>query len=241
MVMAPWRRFKIWDQWKSVSRVFGCTFLALGNEAQRLRTSGISEKKVGLKFGDSEFEVLESEYVSTLESSHLFCGMVLQAYCGLIEEHARDVLRELEKIGVDVSSLIDAKHPTFEEKIDHFPPPNGIEDWGTKILTLVDRSWDDVGPGRAKVVEAIVVRNALAHGTPEVTRRMLNRLENIGGSLPGQEGATIRLTCDSVKDYRDQLRSFARVLSDATAEALDAHETSKRNTRKSKYRKRNGK
>lgn len=214
--------------------------MAMNTEAKRPIPAGKSEEKIGFTSGESEFEVAKSEYVSTLRSPHLFCGMVLQAYCGLIEEHARDVLRELDRIGVDVSTLLDARYPSLEESIDHFPPPNGIEDWGTKILAIVNRSWDDVTPGRAKIVEVIVVRNALAHGTPEVTRRMLNRLENVGGTIPWKEGSKIKLNYDSVKDYRDHLRSFARVLSDATAEAINVHEVAQAKAAISGRRKRNG-
>jgi len=239
--MATWHRFKIWNHWKAVSRVFGCVLMAMTSEAKRLRTAGTAEEKLRFKSGLSEFEVTNAEYGRTLRSPHVFCGMVLQAYCALIEEHARDILRELHRVGVDVSALIDANHVSFEENVEHFPPPNGIEDWGARLLALVNRSWDDVGPGRAKVVEVIVVRNALAHGTPEVTRRMLNRLENVGGSLPWHEGSEIKLTYDSVKDYRDHLRSFARVLSDATAAVLNAHKAVSPAVAKSRRRKRNGK
>ena len=193
-------------------------------EAERLGAIAKSNRKVEFKSGMSEFEVSEKEYVSTLQSPDLFCGMVLQTYCGLVEEHARDVLRELNQIGIEVLPLLDSKYHSFYEKIDHFPPPNGIEDWGEKILSLVNRSWDDVVPGKAKIVEVIVVRNALAHGTPEVTKRMLNRLAGVGGTLPWKEGTKIKLSYDSVKDYRDRLRSFARVLSDATAESICVHE-----------------
>ena len=215
--------------------------MAMESEAKRLRAVGASEETIGFKSGESEFEVTEAEYVNTLQSPRLFCGMVLQAYCGLIEEHARDVIRELDRIGLDVSSLLDAKYLSFEERIDHFPPPNGIEDWGTKILAILNRSWDDVAPGRAKIVEVIVVRNALAHGTPEVTKRMLKRLENVGGTIPWKEGSKIKLSYDSVKDYRDHLRSFARVLSDATAEAINAYEAVPKKVARSGRRKRNGK
>ncbi len=196
----------------------------MDSEAKRHVAVGKSEEKVGFKSGQSNFEVTRSEFVSTLKSPHLFCGMVLQAYCGLIEEHARDVLRELHRIGIDVSLLLDPKNSTFEDKIDHFPPANGIEDWGSRLLEILNRSWGDVSPGRAKIVEAIVVRNALAHGTPDVTRRMINRLKSVGGDIPWKEGAKIELNYESVKDYRDHLRSFARVLSDATAEAINTHE-----------------
>lgn len=222
--MTTWVRFKIWNHWKSVSRVFGCALMAMRAEVEHARYDSKSDEPIAFESGKSTFEVKKTEYIITLKSPQLFCGMVLQAYCGLIEEHARDVLRELHRIGVDVSTLLDAKNPTFEEKIDHFPPPNGIEDWGTKILALVNRSWDDVQPGKAKIVEVIVVRNALAHGTPEVTKRMLSRLGNVGGSLPWKEGSKIKLNYDSVKDYRDHLRSFARVLCDATADTINAHE-----------------
>ncbi|MEX1098589.1 MAG: hypothetical protein WED34_21260 [Planctomycetales bacterium] len=238
--MTTWRRFKIWNHWKLVSRVFGCTLMAMTSEAEHRVAVGKPEDKIRFKSGVSEFEVANSEYVSTLQSPHLFCGMALQAYCGLIEEHARDILRELDRIGVQVSSLLDTKYPTVEERIDHFPPPNGIEDWGSKILAIVNRSWGDVSPGRAKIVEVIVVRNALAHGTPEVTRRMLNRLENVGGTIPWKEGEQIQLNYGSVKDYRDHLRSFARVLSDATAEAINAHVATQEKAATSGRRQRNG-
>jgi hypothetical protein len=91
--------------------------MAMGSEAKRLHAVGKTDEKIGFKSGVSKFEVTKSEYVSTLQSPHLFCGMMLQAYCGLIEEHARDVLRELDRIGVNVSSLTDAEYPSFEERL----------------------------------------------------------------------------------------------------------------------------
>jgi hypothetical protein len=146
--------------------------------------------------------------------------MVLQASFGLIEEHARDILCELNQAGIDVTDLLETGRTTIEDRIEHYPPSNGIEDWGTKLLTKVDRQWSDVKPGLPGIVEVAVVRNALAHGSPIVSQRMLNRLSNVDGKLPWKSGETIELNYDKVRLYRDRLRSLARVLADATSAIL---------------------
>ena len=226
--MTTWRRFKIWNQWQEVSRNFGCILLAMDSEQRRIKRATHCDNVLRFVSGFSTFKVTRAEYLSTLGSPHRFCSMVLQAYCGLVDEHARDVLRELLEIGVDVSPLLDPKYGTTDNQIEHFPSPNGVEDWGTKLLGIVHRSWSDVQPGRAKIVEALAVRGAIAHGNQEVTQRMLDRVQNVGGTLLWPINSRIILNYDVVKNYRDYLRSFVRVLSDATAEMINAHDAAGR-------------
>ncbi len=219
-----WKRFKIWDQWKAISRAFRCIAIAMSTESQTCKRRIRASETLSHQSGKSTFSVERAEYIETLNDSSTFCGMVLQATFGLIEEHARDILRELNAINFDVSSVssvLDSKQEPFDELVEYFPPPNGIEAWGAKLLRLLDRQWTDVTPQLSGVVEVAVVRTALAHGSPIVTERMANRMKNLNGQLPWKVGDSIVLDFERVTDYRDRLRSFARVLADAAAAKLN--------------------
>ena len=219
-----WKRFERWNHWKAVSQVLRCSLIAMKTEASRVGKAKAHVGTLEFNSGLSTFTVSAQQYVKCLHDEHLVCSMVLQAYFGLLEQHARDVLLELHNVGVDISQLIGRTQvETLEDKLEYYPPSDGIEVWGTSLLKLVNRGWEDVKLGKEIIVAAAVIRIALAHGTPKVTQRMLNRLKAAGASIPWGRGKLIKLNYDLVKDYRDGLRSFARVISDATAQVLESH------------------
>lgn len=177
-------------------------------------------------------------------------GMALQRYFALVEEHARDVVRELSAAGVDVKHLLRKNRKPLEDNLDHYPPSDSIETWGTKLLELLERTWHDVKPnhvsvakaaeaaeaakeaviperleaidGCAALAEASVVRNAFAHGAMTASSRMVNRVGQVKGHPPWPESMNIVLDYKAMCAYRDRLRSFARVFADAAVQCIKA-------------------
>ena len=219
MKQNDWKRFKIWDEWRNVTRFLRSAQIAFDAEMSKwnsLPVSDLSEIQLAIKTGKSNYKVMLPEHLEVLKDNQTLFSMTLQASLALIEEHARDVLRELHTKGHSLSPVITASK--VQEAIDKYPP-KGIEGWGTRLLALVKRSWADVNlGGLAGIIEVVVVRNALAHGQPAVSQSMLNRVHNAGGTLPWALNDPVVISFDIVNDYRERLRSFARVLADATAQ-----------------------
>jgi len=163
--------------------------------------------------GSGIFRCQGNHIIPVLKDRHVLSSMLLLASYALIEAHVENVLEYSVAKPATSSKLVNdfrAQTTTFDDFLK-----GGIEAWGTKILTELQRTWTDVAKGKAGLVEVSTVRNALAHGENLVTINMVNRVTAAGGILPWSCGGEIKLTPDLLNEYRARLRSFARVISTA--------------------------
>jgi hypothetical protein len=177
----------IWDEWKRLTRFLHSAHLALQREAQLwsgLELAAPEQVELLGRHGASSYSVALADHISAVGDDESLYSAVLFSSYAIVEATASD------RLGIDSREL------------------GGVEDWGSRLLKQVSKSWDDVFDGCAGAVEVAVTRNALAHGSRVIDHGAANRLLQAGSSWV--EGAMPALDYDSLQSYRSRLRSLLR-------------------------------
>lgn len=87
---------------------------------------------------------------------------------------------------------------------------NGIENWGRDFLAANGKTWKDVRRGEGGVVEAAVVRNAIAHGSRTFSAAAAKRLRDSGAKTNARAGAKVSLSYNNLRGHRNSLESLLR-------------------------------
>ncbi|MDP2232727.1 MAG: hypothetical protein Q8K89_03755, partial [Actinomycetota bacterium] len=82
---------------------------------------------------------------------------------------------------------------------------NGIEDWAEQLLAAAGAGWRSEGE-RVGIVEVGVVRNLIAHGEREYSKRAVAKLAAAGMSPSPSEGDRVVLNYETLKQYRSRLK-----------------------------------
>ncbi|AOK42552.1 hypothetical protein WL96_15465 (plasmid) [Burkholderia vietnamiensis] len=130
---------------------------------------------------------------------------------GLMQVAMSEAYEELSKIA-HANTPFRTQYVSDNSFIANLVMNGGVETWGTQILNDLGRAWSDVEGGKEGIVEAAVVRNALAHGQRHVSQGMLNRVAQSSGTLPWALGDAIVLDVARTKEYRHRFRSLMRVV-----------------------------
>lgn len=212
-----WYRFKIWNGWKSVTR---CLTLL----DQALLTSETVWRSLPLEDPDSvplvhirgryRHACHGRDYIAALKDRHHLCSLALISSYALLETHVIEVLQYgVTHTSADSAFLKDLRKTP--EKIAVFTCSGGYEGWGSSLLRELGISWDAVLGGRGGAAEVGAVRNALAHSEAVVTDEMVKRVTGASGQLPWGRDESIVLNLDQTREYRDRMKSFARVIGDS--------------------------
>ena len=219
MAIQTWQRFPIWNNWSSVTRFLNIACMAFESEHTRWNNSYTIKdpSKVILErvqLGKT-FKIDLPIYLDFLQNQHLLCALILQYSHGLVEQHTKDVLTELHNRGKLSLLHLDptGKNNNISELIENFTSTNrGIEIWGAKILQCTNRKWSDIKEGMKGLVEVAIIRNAIAHGKPTITTRMVNRASKCNLQLLWGLGDEVTLNIQILEEYRSRLRSSSRVI-----------------------------
>ncbi|CAM2161452.1 RiboL-PSP-HEPN domain-containing protein [Paraburkholderia sacchari] len=204
----------VWDEWKKLTEFFALSDHVF--EAQASAWSALplaSPATAELRIGDDDFkfESKGNRYAAVLADRHMLSTVVLLHSHGLMQTSMSEAYDELARIS-HANTPLRTLYIANPEHITNLMKNGGVESWGTQILQDLGRSWTQVEGGKAGMVEAAVIRNALAHGQQYVSQTMVNRVTQSGGTLPWGVGNPIVLDVALTKEYRHRFRSLMRVV-----------------------------
>lgn len=182
----------VWDTWKELTQFLESGSFALARERQLWSSIEIPDRlnaKIVAADGVRQYNVTVEQHLAAVTNERALHSAVLVFSYSLAEAAARD------KLGLAPDDVLQ----------------NGIESWGQGMLSANAQSWASVQDGLAGAVEAAIVRNAVAHGTPTVESRMLNRLEAAGSAVAWKVGDPVVLGYLELQTYRARLKSLMRV------------------------------
>ena len=174
--------------------------------------------------GNTKFQTAVPAYIAALAHEHPLNAMVTQSYFGLLEDHAKEVVRRLNRLG----RINPNKFPYLkgvkdvDTKASKIISNGGIEIWGEALLGIVGGSWSKSPSGKAIVVEASIVRNCTVHGSSVATEAMHNRMQNVGEKFPWKVGDEIVLKETHVTRYVSGMRKLAQALANGVDELSKA-------------------
>lgn len=167
-----------WDEWQRLTRFLESTQVAYDREIQSLGSLRGGSQMVHTA---GPYEVPLDEHLATVKDRDiLFASVLIHSYA-LAESAAAS------QLGIALRDL------------------QGIEEWGTDLLTQAGASWEQVDGGLAGAVEVAVARNALAHATPELDAQSVNRLRR-AGAKGHAIGDLVSLHYGTLQQYRKRLR-----------------------------------
>ncbi len=219
----PWIKFPTWDRWGELTRFRIAIEAASAAEHSRWETLPI-ENPAAVTIADpvdgSDFRCSLEAYKTALSSTHQLYSMLLGAYAGLIEEHGRSLIEyalSVKHVPRTAFQNISLTNPADEAAEDYIRSMN-VEFWGQRYLDLKERSWNDVGGGKAGVVEAIALRNITSHGLRAINTKAFNRMTAAGCDITKWPvGKDVTLNRPTFNECLQNLRAFGRVLSDIAA------------------------
>ncbi|MBI1318940.1 MAG: hypothetical protein GC168_08325 [Candidatus Hydrogenedens sp.] len=199
--------------------------MALTSYANYLGTLPITNTSAAIikdTSGTSKFQCSFDDFLATLKDEEQIYRVMLPAYFGLLEEHARNLIEELI-IKKNISASIfnntgNTKNAiqTADQVAESYIRNTSIEVWGKTILKTGGRDWADVDGGILVLVEAFVVRNLIAHGLNNFNDMAINRLSGLNaGTLRVTTGQQIRLNKPVFQEYLVTIRAFARAIAGA--------------------------
>lgn len=180
----------MWSEWGRSTRFLNSARIAFARERtlwQNLELADRSAARLHTASGPARDRVSLDDHIRALDDEQLLHGAMLVYSYTLAESQAGDFLR------ISTRDL------------------GGIEDWAQRLLHRIGRSWSDVLDGKAGLVEVAVVRNALAHGLARMDQRGMNRMGSAGSTFGWAAGDPVELSADTLRLYRDRLRSLLRL------------------------------
>lgn len=179
----------IWQAWRDLTRLHHSLRIAAVREADiwssvSAHTEG-SIRIHGHPAGTAvAYDVDLKDHLAALESFETLGGLVLVESLSLAEALAR--------VGLQKDEL------------------GQIESWGPGLITRNYQSPTRVFGGLGGLVEAVVVRNAVAHALQSWTTAMVNRVSAVGGPTH-RRGERFDLSDDALQRYRSSIRSLMRL------------------------------
>lgn len=178
----------IWDEWGRITRFLESARLAFARERNlwaSLELGDDRDVQLSASAGDGVYKVGLHQHLAAIEDEQTLLASVLIHSYALAESAA-------------------ASHLSVDSR-----DFRGIEDWGGRLLSRTNRSWDKVHHGLAGAVEVAVVRNAYAHGTRHIDEASEKRLRKVG-VLDRTAGQTVSLDHAELRTFRARLRSLLR-------------------------------
>ncbi|MGA4238568.1 hypothetical protein ACI2TX_17380 [Ralstonia nicotianae] len=213
--MAPPKfTLSVWEEWRKLTEFFALSDHVYASQANAWNCLPLADShgaQLRIGSGDFKFESTGDRYATVLGDRHMLSTVVLIHSYGLLQVAMFEAYEELSKIA-HANTPLRSSFIADNKLIETLMSDGGIETWGDRILNDLGRSWNDVEGGKAGIVEAATIRNAVAHGQRTVSQKMENRVMRVGGTLPWKVGNTIRLDIACTKEYRHRFRSFMRVV-----------------------------
>ena len=211
-------RFPVWDRWGELTRFVMAARTAIRMEAKRWSELHVKDPDATIIIDPTRKTKFQTElptYIAALENEHPFNAMVTQSYFGLLEDHAKEVVRRLHRLGrIHPAKFAFLKGiKDVDTKAGKIISNGGVEIWGEALLDLVGGKWGKSPPGKATMVEASIVRNCTVHGSSLATQAMHNRMQNIEAKFPWKVGDEIVLNEDHVTKYVKGMKFLADTLS----------------------------
>lgn len=152
-----WYRFPVWDRWGDLTRFRVALENALVNErALWDRCTSENHCFATSIYPDTptQFQCSVSDYKISLNNDHCLYSMLLTAYTGLVEEHARNLLEylltEKNTPRTDFPGM-NASCPA-NQAAEKFIKENNIEIWSDAIFKSVRRSWGELNCKKSIIV-----------------------------------------------------------------------------------------
>lgn len=206
----------VWEEWRKLTEFFALSdhvYASQANVWNGLPLADLNGAQLRIGSEDFKFESKGDRYATVLGDRHMLSTVVLIHSYGLMQVAMSEAYEELSKSGnPSANTPLCAQYKTNNTYIETLVGDGGIETWGDRILSDLGRPWNDVEGGKVGIVEAAVVRNAVAHGQSVVSQRMENRVKNAGATLPWSVGDPIVLDVARTKEYRHRFRSFMRIV-----------------------------
>ncbi|WNC95185.1 hypothetical protein RI103_38505 (plasmid) [Paraburkholderia sp. FT54] len=204
----------VWEDWKKLTEFFALSDHVFGAQARAwsglpLADAATAELRIGS--GDCKFESTGDRFATVLADRHMLATVVLLHSYGLMQVAMSEAYEELAKIS-HANTPLRTQYLANNDCIANLVKNGGVEVWGTQIMNDIGRDWSEVESKKAGLVEAAVVRNALAHGQRHVSQSMMNRVAQANGTLPWPVGDAIVLSVALTKEYRHRFRSLMRVV-----------------------------
>ena len=222
-----WVRYPMWDRWRDLTRFRLASEMALSSYGTYVSTFPVTSDSALTIYdpsGDSAFKCELRDFESVLRDEQQLYRVIFPSYVALIEDLGRELLETLIRSkGIPASTFKRMPGGDVGEAAHAYVALVAVEVWGEAILKLGSRKWSGFKGGKGLLIEAIVVRNLLAHGEPLFNQKAVKRIEGAVASKSAPKvGDPVRLDKATFNKYVAALRGFGRVLSDAVAGLPDA-------------------
>ena len=226
--MANWVRYSMWDRWRELTRFRVACEMALASYKIYVTGFPVSADApliIRDPSADSNFRCDLDEFKRTLDDEAALYRILFPSYVGLVEDLGRELVERLifDK-GLPRSAFPGlASTGDLADAAEMYITGVAIEVWGDAILVAGNRDWSSIKGGKRAVVQAITVRNLLAHGLPAFNQKAVNRIAAAAGRRIALEpGDPVSLNKKKFASYTSTLRTFARLLADAVSKLPDA-------------------
>ncbi|NTW29519.1 MAG: hypothetical protein HGA39_09200 [Coriobacteriia bacterium] len=177
----------IWDEWASITRFLESSRFTLLPAAMRweelLQLNPIAAN-LEFEAQGTLYRVSLDQHISALRDLRPLYSSALLLYYALAEAAAADRLSRDDLVGC-----------------------NGIEDWAERLLSAAGVGWLSEDE-RLGIVEVGVMRNLVAHGEREYSKRAVAKLAAAGVCSPPSVGDRVVLDYEILKQYRSRLKSL---------------------------------
>lgn len=177
----------IWDEWASITRFLESSRMTLLPAAMRWEELlKLNPVAANLEFEaqGTVYRVSLDQHISALRNMRPLYASALLHYYALAEAAAADSLDREDMVGC-----------------------NGIEDWAEQLMSAAGVTWRSDAE-RVGIVEVGVVRNLVAHGERQYSKRAVAKLKAAGMSPAPSEGDRVVLDYETLKQYRSRLKTL---------------------------------
>jgi hypothetical protein len=193
----------VWEEWGRVTRFLESSRYTLLQAARRwdeVANLDVTNANLEIEMEGTTYRVSVGQHVAALSDMWCLYSSALMLYFALAETAAA------ERLG-------------FEDLVGC----NGIEDWAGQLLAAAGVEWR-CEEERLGLVEIGVVRNLIAHGERQYSRRAVARLSAAGLPKVPSVGDRVLLDYATLKLYRSRLRSFLNLAGLGAAAVEQAHQ-----------------
>ncbi len=177
----------IWDEWASITRFLESSRFTLLPAATRwaeLEKLNPIDANLEFEAQGTLYRVSLDQHIAALRDMRPLYSSALVLYYALTESAVAERLGRDDMVGC-----------------------SGIEDWAEQLLDAAGVGWRSEDE-RVGVIEVGVVRNLIAHGEREYSKRAVAKLAVAGMSPSPSEGDRVVLNYETLKQYRSRLKGL---------------------------------
>ena len=196
-----WKKHPVWNQWGRLTAYHNALEVACDWYSavwKLVPIDGIDATTVVRRREPSVFRKSTGEFKTLLDDRRPLANMLYLASFALFEGFCSDAF----------SALVAAGKTNQLE--DHLV--GGIEHWAAKLLALTGRDWTKYKYGQSGLLEAGLVRNALAHGSKTFGADEVERFTQIGIVPPWAAGHAVPSDPIELLKLRHRLNYFLTIV-----------------------------